>query len=148
MVCSTPIKGAVSKPSLQVLLLCVAGYYFYRAFAFARFNHYCPFESQSVCMIVHELRDSRLPVASARISELGLVWNGCKVSIPSSKTNVVNGTICVSWKNMTRANGYYIVTSNTSEDYDPVKWSVRISGIPVRSSVITICLPCHCYSFD
>ena len=130
---SQPLSTAVSKWHFQICLLAVAAFFIVAGFfGIQRFRDGTAFAAPTVRFRVLGLRARELSVTSARISDFGLLINGCRLSLPADSVAIGNdsdGTTAIVHTEAARgANGYYFVTcAGACTDHDPVRWSVEVA---------------------
>ena len=130
---SQPLSAAISKWHFQICLLAVAAFFLVAGFVgIQRVRDGSAFEASIVRFRVLGLRAGKLSVTSARISDFGLLINGCRLSLPADNVTIGNnsdGTTAIVRTEAARgANGYYFVTcAGACTDHDPVRWSVEVA---------------------
>mmetsp|Transcript_60146 Transcript_60146/g.159854 ORF Transcript_60146/g.159854 Transcript_60146/m.159854 type:complete len:757 (+) Transcript_60146:2012-4282(+) len=75
---------------------------------------------------VLSLRKSNITPTNAQVASIGLLNDGCVVSV-HSETIVQNSTFVVSFPSEVVANGYFFFTSTQSPAFDPVRWVVSVA---------------------
>jgi hypothetical protein len=89
-----------------------------------------PFQATSVRLVPESLRNHSLPAASANISSLGLLRDGCRVPLEPAliRTGGKTGTFfTATYAEPVEATGVYFVTAEGDAGADPVSWMAEAS---------------------
>ena len=142
---SKPFSAAASKGLFQALQLLLATFFVYHGTeAVRQVQSGGIFYAQQLRLLPLALRDPALPPDVARVSGLGLLFDGCPVvgagtdavggndgvtaSVSGAALAVINGTVEITLAAPIAANGYFFVTAGDPPAADPMRWAVQASA--------------------